>query len=221
MTSAVLACACAETPASVPAPRSEAPSSKQATPSAEVSPAEFCDHFLAFGHCDWAKRIGTVDRATCMSEFEREDQRGFLDTFGPCMIRNHDCDSVTACMGDTARKDTTLRECAVPDSAHPRVGIPLEEWKRRKGAGISRFRDASTTKDAPIESCGIDAQNAWLALAACDDGSHPIRDAREAELARKGNVGPGGRCRSIIDLYEIHCPEATYSIYLDLYMCPR
>jgi hypothetical protein len=217
----MLACACAETPASVPPPSSEAPSSKSATPSAAVSPAEFCDHFLAFSHCDWARRVGMVDRATCLGEFDREDQRGFLDKFGPCMVKNRDCDAVTACMGEADRKDTTLRECSARDAAHPHVGIPMEEWKRRKGAGVSRFRDASSTKDAPIEACGIDAQNAWLALAACDDGSHPIRNSRDAEAARKGNVGPGGRCGAIIDLYEVHCPEATYAIYLDGYICPR
>jgi hypothetical protein len=124
-------------------------------------------------------------------------------------------------MSDLARRDTTLRECSARDVAHPRVGIPRAEWTRRKGADISTFRDATSTKEAPIEACGMDAQLAWLMAAECDDGSHPFRDPLEAEQARTGNVGPGGRCGAIIDRYEVHCPEATYAIYLDGYICPR
>lgn len=72
----------------------------------------------------------------------------------------------------------------------------------------------------PIEVCGFLAENEWLFSATCDDGSHPITKRKEAEAARSGNEGRGGRCGSIIDLYKVKCPEATYDIHIDAYVCP-
>jgi hypothetical protein len=48
----------------------------------------------------------------------------------------------------------------------------------------------------------------------------PITDSKSAEMARVGNVGDGGRCNAIIDRYKVQCPEASYEIYLDGYVCP-
>ena len=60
-----------------------------------------------------------------------------------------------------------------------------------------------------------------LAKLRCEDGSTPIRDHDTAEAARVGNVGKGGRCGSIIDLYQVKCPEATYELFVDGYVCPQ
>mgnify|MGYP000184427269 CR=1 FL=1 len=41
----------------------------------------------------------------------------------------------------------------------------------------------------------------------------------QAHASRAGNVGPGGRCDSIIDRYEVPCAEKTYAVYVDSYVC--
>ena len=71
----------------------------------------------------------------------------------------------------------------------------------------------------PVEVCGVRAELTWLVYAECADGSHPFEDGQQAHAARSGNVGPGGRCGSIVDLYMISCPEETYEVYMDMYMC--
>lgn len=69
--------------------------------------------------------------------------------------------------------------------------------------------------------CRIPSEMAWLLDMSCDDGSNPYGGSYErAHASRVGNRGEGGRCGSIIDLYEVPCPEATYAIYMDAYVCP-
>jgi len=90
---------------------------------------------------------------------------------------------------------------------------------QRYYAGVTTLTAATTSKEKPVEACGVEGQLAWLMRATCADGSHPFKDDDTAHDARVGNVGPGGRCESIIDLYEVPCPEKTYEIYMDLYVC--
>jgi len=86
---------------------------------------------------------------------------------------------------------------------------------------VTKYSQIETTKASPVEVCGVaGAENEWLAQVACNDGSHPIHSAPEAETVRVGNVGGGGRCGSIIDLYRVKCPEKSYDIYIDGYICP-
>jgi hypothetical protein len=67
--------------------------------------------------------------------------------------------------------------------------------------------------------CGIPAENDWLESLTCDDGSKPFGNAEEV---RAGNVGPGGRCGSIVDQYVVKCPGGkTYPIFIDAYVCPK
>ena len=68
--------------------------------------------------------------------------------------------------------------------------------------------------------CGAGAANRWLIALRCDDGSQPLSSIRDAERARTGSVGPGGRCQSIIDRYELPCPERSYTLFVDDYVCP-
>jgi hypothetical protein len=66
--------------------------------------------------------------------------------------------------------------------------------------------------------CTVREENRWLESLACDDGSHPVRNA---EMVRQGNVGEGGRCGSIIDQYVPECPGGKkYPIFIDAYVCP-
>jgi hypothetical protein len=209
-------------PPTTPPPR-VAPTPPSAPPKAQggVTAAEFCDHFVKLAHCEWTKQL-MMDLPTCLATFDKEPEEGqqLLERFGPCVRDHSDCMEVANCFSAAADDHGELRGC-FEEKPEVAVGMPVDEWQRRKGADVTKFSQASSTKDAPIEVCGIPAENEWLAATACDDGSTPIHDHHEAEVARVGNVGRGGRCGSIVDLYRVKCPEATYDIYLDGYVCPR
>jgi hypothetical protein len=85
--------------------------------------------------------------------------------------------------------------------------------QRRYGANARTFVDAPTTKTRAIEVCGVAASQQWLRGTACADGSSAKQNGRS------GSVGPGGRCRAVIDLYTVTCPERQYEVYIDMYMC--
>jgi hypothetical protein len=71
-----------------------------------------------------------------------------------------------------------------------------------------------------VEVCGIPAADQFLLGLTCDDGSKPFGDdVMKAKGARAGNVGSGGRCDSMIDHYVVPCPEGTFDIYIDGYIC--
>jgi hypothetical protein len=100
------------------------------------------------------------------------------------------------------------------------VGVPHDQWKHAQKRDVTKYSQVKSTKALPIEVCGIPTENTWLATLKCDDGSHPITDDT-AETVRVGSLGEGGRCNSIIDLYRVICPEGSYDIYLDGYVCPQ
>lgn len=152
------------------------------------------------------------------------DARAAATSIGRCYMGSTDCDATDACVQAAMHAmgvpdKTPLRACA-DTSVYGAVGYPRDQWERRKGAVSSHFSQVSSTKDAPIEVCGIPAEGEWLARVTCDDGSNPFHSPEQAEPARVGNVGPGGRCGAIVDLYEVACPEKTYEVYLDAYVCP-
>lgn len=104
------------------------------------------------------------------------------------------------------------------------VGLSAVIWPTSK-AHLRRFNSETrlakviTTKATPVEICGARGQIAWLLRARCPGGSAPFTDGRKAHRSRAGNVGSGGRCGKIIDLYKIPCPGKTYSIFMSLYHC--
>jgi len=143
--------------------------------------------------------------------------------FTGCVIQPS-CEEVKNCL--TAASDSAnqqqqqdLRACTDAPGMSA-VGIPAADWAKRNGAGVTRFSDAKSSKDLPIEMCGIEDENEWLVSLTCDDGSHPLKDHRDAETIRAGNVGSGGRCNSIIDRYRPVCGTKTYEIFIDAYICP-
>ena len=83
----------------------------------------------------------------------------------------------------------------------------------RYGRGATKITDAPSTKEKAIEVCGIPASRAWLSSVTCAGGETP------KQLGRRGSVGAGGRCGSIIDKYGVECPEQTYEVFIDIYMC--
>jgi hypothetical protein len=185
---------------------------------AAITPEVFCDRLIALRRCPWAQKF-QFERAECITELGADSYKLFRERFGPCVVGHNDCDEVASCISDSAVEKKDLRACEEKDPSRT-VGMAKADWARRKGAGVAKFSAAKSTKDAPVEVCGIPAENEWLVAAACDDGSHPFASRSDAEGARDGNVGEAGRCGSIIDLYRVKCPENTYDIYLDGYVCP-
>ncbi|MDQ3366044.1 MAG: hypothetical protein M3680_11520 [Myxococcota bacterium] len=89
----------------------------------------------------------------------------------------------------------------------------------RRGATAKQFGEVVTSKEQPIEVCGVAGQRGYLTRVTCGDGSSAFADPMSVGKARRGNVGPGGLCRSIIDVYAVTCPEAEYQVHVDMYMC--
>lgn len=105
-----------------------------------------------------------------------------------------------------------------PDELGP-FQLTAEQATARYGATAAKFTDAPTTKDKAIEVCGIPAQQAWLMNTSCADGSKAFADRNQVAKSRRGNVGAGGRCGAIIDVYVANCPERQYEVHVDMYMC--
>ncbi len=100
------------------------------------------------------------------------------------------------------------------------VTVSAEEFERRKGAHASKFSEVPTTKATPLEACGVRESVEAIFRLSCNDGSRPFASPNQAHASRAGNVGVGGRCETVIDLYKIPCPEQTYDLYVDIYLCP-
>lgn len=216
----VLVCACSGGAKSEPAPQKPAKPPPATMPQQRVITAEaFCDRLLALAQCPWAKQLA-VERGECIQTLAQAQYQAFRDKIGPCILDHSDCDEVASCISDAAGDKTDLRACNEKDPGRT-VGMPRAEWKHRKGADVTKFSQAKTTRAEPVEVCGIPAENQWLVDTACDDGSHPFKSTGEAEGSRAGNVGEAGRCGSIVDLYKVKCPEGSYDIYLDGYVCPK
>lgn len=146
---------------------------------------------------------------------------------------------VTACGGATPAPQTPTSVASSPDAAPAAEATELPEdvcdnrnadgygeivltsaqLGLRRGEQARTFADIAASQERPIEVCGPDGELEWLRRVTCVDGSNPFPTPVDARDARTGNVGPGGRCGSIIDLYEVRCPEATYDIHMDMYWC--
>jgi hypothetical protein len=170
----------------------------------------------ALSRCGYG--VAAKDRETCVALLTEHPQ--LLERAGHCWVdEGNDCDHVTYCMQESSFDKSDLRACT-DDDPNKAVGVLEAQWVRRNGAGVTKYSQARSTKAAPIEVCGFLAENEWLFAATCDDGSHPIKTRVQAEQARVGNEGHAGRCGSIVDLYKVKCPEKTYEVHIDLYVCP-
>jgi hypothetical protein len=174
-----------------------------------------------------------MEHQECVAEFKAglasADTKPALESMGHCMVDHDQCEEVVACLTAAAQTPEEKPDHACDlgwatkkprDIALGPAGISRAEWDNRNGAKVTAFHEAKSTMELPIEMCGIPAENEWLMTLHCKDGSQPIKTRRDAELARHGNLGSGGRCGSIIDKYTVKCPEASYDIYLDGYVCP-
>jgi hypothetical protein len=199
-----------------------------------VSPENVCARIMAVKGpmaCEFISGF-TLDEAECREDWLRSleergpDARMAATQVARCLLDNASCDAMESCINSLNQfadeQDGTpndFRTCEDSEVYAP-VGLPKAEWDQRRGAGAARYSTVTTSKDEPIEVCGIPAQMDWLMAATCDDGSQPFRSRDHAHAARVKNVGPGGRCNSIVDLYAVPCPEGTYDVYIDAYVCP-
>ena len=137
-------------------------------------------------------------------------------------------ESSPAAPGETDPGEVPGREAAVAEGAaechHPEpvgpVVVPEATYASRTGHDAVRFSQLNTSAERPLEECGLRTVLQRLATLTCDDGSNPFKgNLREAHASRAGNIGPGGRCGSILDQYDVPCREKTYAVHADMYLC--
>ncbi len=195
----------------------------------EVTPETYC--------ADIARLVGEKcealntapedqDEKLCVEGIRRalydrtDDAAEVANTIGRC-VRNH-CDAAVECIAQArAGWDKTShrrRSCEDADTSGF-VALDAKQWAARTGVQAQRYSDVITTAARPIEVCELEGQLSWLMAMRCDDGSQPFHSLAEAHIARVRNIGAAGRCNSIVDLYQVTCPERAYDVYMDLYMC--
>jgi hypothetical protein len=110
-------------------------------------------------------------------------------------------------------------ECLRPEAFGPAV-VPAAIYAARTGAAAAKFSELATSPERPLEECGLEAVLKRLASLTCNDGKNPFNgNLRAAHASRLGNIGPGGRCGSILDHYQARCVEKTYDVHADMYFC--
>jgi len=220
----IAACGGAKQPTSTTSNTADDPVAHSASP---TDPAAVCDRILALGQdgCEVFSSYG-LSRDECIADLQRSlerrgaDARAAATAAGACVLDHRSCAEVGTCLGTLGGGgDEGLRDCADRGSGAA-VGRPRAEWEQRRGATATRLSEVPSTKDEPIEVCTIPEEMTWLLRVRCDDGSYPFPDYDHAHAARVGNVGPGGACGAIIDLYQVPCPEGAYQVYVDAYVCP-
>jgi len=171
------------------------------------------------------------DRDGCIKDVDDAAGDPLAEKIKECILDQPDCDGTSQCInqafadlgggddGGGGGSSMGYRECADTSSFGP-VGYPRAEWNKRHGAIARHYGDVPSSQQTPIEVCEVQGQLDWLTQVTCADGSSPFGDPSDAHSARAGSVGSGGRCGAIIDLYEVPCPEGTYQIYMDMYVCP-
>ncbi len=118
--------------------------------------------------------------------------------------------------------DRPLSACPVPPNAlGPMQPIPwsLANGPQRWGYGVTRADQIRSSPAVPVEVCGVRGQTSWLVNLVCPDGSRPFASHQQAHAARRGNVGAGGRCGTVVDRYQVACSTGVYDVFMDLYHC--
>lgn len=155
---------------------------------------------------------------------------GLLGVHGGCPSRRRAPRRLPAAARvGVAHRPVDVADSTLPDYRCPPKGALLGHVVWRPGRGHLRrywaetdLSKVVTSKDRPVEVCGVMEQLRWLMAATCPDGSHPFSSPVEAHQARVGNVGLGGRCgTSVVDLYRVPCPGRTFYVYMDLYECEQ
>jgi len=131
-----------------------------------------------------------------------------------------DCDAAVECMRSAQNSRVPDKARACGDEGATPILVDDATWQARTGVRAKRFADVSTTIDEPVEVCNIDGEVEWMTSMTCNDGSKPYGSKAEVNESRDGWLERGGRCNSVLDRYTVSCPEATYTIHVDRYVCP-
>jgi hypothetical protein len=206
-----------------PAPPAPAPPAVAAPPAPAAPVRSACDRLMELQaeQCGNFGRTIKMTREECTQQLPADSTDPTTRALVACLTTPPDCNGVVQCLSGLGKPDPQhLRACEDKQGMES-VGVSADEYAQRDGSRFAHYAQAASTKAAPIERCGVDDANAWLGGLTCADGSHPINTGADAEQARIGNVGEGGRCGSIIDHYRVACPEGATDIFIDAYVCPR
>jgi hypothetical protein len=147
--------------------------------------------------------------------------RANFDSMLGCVAEAGSCRAFETCMKSfaeaAASQAASGRTCG--EARFGQINLDADQAAKRYGQGVTKLSAAPTSMDQPIEVCGIGGEQRWLFASRCDDGSAPFTDPEKVGGARAGSMGSGGRCASTIDKYEVKCPEKTYEVFMDMYMC--
>lgn len=110
---------------------------------------------------------------------------------------------------------TSGSSCNRPDPLGP-VLMPTADAQRSPATTI--LPNLNSSKESPVELCGVEAELNWLVTLRCLNGSVPLRTVRDASAARSRSIR-AGRCDSMVDLFDVNCPERTYVVFVDAYVC--
>lgn len=239
----VVACTKANQPAVVPATLFEPGSGSASTVTADAALAEpvaqptadlaalsvsqACQQFAIHANqgCAWAQRFPADFRQPAMCERSlglwlapSTPNHEVMQTMVNCWAL--DCDSANNCMvlARDAAPPPPARTCGEPGNAP--ILVDAAAWQQRRGANARTFADVTTSVSEPVEVCGIADEIGWLKRMACVDGSRPFQNVGAEGPKRDSWLSRGGRCESVIDRYTVACPEKTYTIHVDRYVCP-
>lgn len=193
-----------------------------------LSLEDSCQRFrtLREAGCEWTQRFPAdfSEPATC---------QGSLATWVDPATPNHvslertircwslDCDDAIPCMisARDSRDPEPARACGEEGTAA--ILVDEATWQARRGVQAKRFADVQTSVEEPVEVCGIEGEIEWMMAVKCNDGSNPYGTMAEVNEGRDSWLDRGGQCNSVLDRYTVSCPEATYTIHVDRYLCPK
>lgn len=211
-----------------PAPPADAASAPATTPAsapitAQLTVEQACARFetLAAAGCAWTQRFPPEFRQpdTCVGSLRTWVKDPKLQTSVSCWAL--ECEPAAQCMISAHERGPAPAARTCGEEGTGPILVDAATWAGRNGAGAKRFSEVESSEAKPVEVCGIDGEVAWITQVRCDDGSNPYGSPAVANESRDAYLARGGRCNSILDRYSVKCPEATYQIYVDRYVCPR
>jgi len=208
----------------------DAPDAAKPATAAQVSPDAVCTKILELKQqgCPFLSSYD-LGMAECVDDYKASvaDSPKETEQVGRCFVQSSGCEPTTRCIDgvlgqsepSASEPQPEFRACGDQEAYGP-VGYPRAEWEKRRGAKAAKFGDVASSQKEPIEVCGVRGELEWLSHVTCADGKNPWNgDGGKAHGARSGSVGTGGRCGAIIDRYVVACPEKTYEVYMDMYVC--
>ena len=99
-----------------------------------------------------------------------------------------------------------------PEKAGPFV-LDATLAAQRRGANAKTYVDADSSKERPIEVCGLEGARLWLEKTKCPDGGTSQNEGRV------GSAGLGGRCNTMIERYKVLCKEGPINVYFGVHFC--